>query len=129
MPFRNLSTKTHPAVAALAQPGVEIRALRVIVIIALVSATIYAGYLILRMREAIVQENKLEIGMVLGWLIAKAGTAVDWLLGSSESGNRRADIAQQRASDAPPTGSQSVTAGPGAKLNATAETPAEEGTE
>lgn len=115
----------QPGIRGLALPGVEIRIVRVVVIVALVAATIWAGYLILKMREPIVQENKLEVGMVLGWLIAKAGTAVDWLLGSSESGNRRADAAMQRAAQAPPEGSKQVTAGPDAKLHAEAETPSD----
>lgn len=106
-------------------PGSEIRVMRVVIILVLVAATIYAGYIILNMREAIVQENKLEVGMVLGWLIAKAGTGVDWLLGSSEGSSRRADFDNQRAALAPPEGSKSVTAGPDATLNATAEVPGE----
>lgn len=117
--------KRDLTVNGLIAPGTEIRVMRVVVILVLVSGTMYAGYLILNMREAIVQENKLEIGMVLGWLIAKAGTGVDWLLGSSEGSSRRADADMQRAATAPPTGSKQVTAGPDATLNATAELPGE----
>jgi hypothetical protein len=75
--------------AAVPPPGPEIRAARVIVIFLLIAATCVAGILLLQV--PVLNVNKTEVGMVLGWLIAKSGTAVDWLLGGSEGGSRRAD--------------------------------------
>ena len=70
-------------------PPIEIRGVRVFVIVALLLATCWAGQEILHV--PILTDNKTETGMVLGWLIAKSGTAVDWLFGASEGGSRRAD--------------------------------------
>jgi hypothetical protein len=74
---------------AVPPPPVEIRVTRVAVIVILITATCIAGVLLLRM--PVLADNKTEVGLVLGWLIAKSGTAVDWLLGGSEGGSRRAD--------------------------------------
>jgi hypothetical protein len=89
--------------AAYTSPPSEIRVLRIIIAVALVGSMIYALRHLFNVK--IIEENKLEFGMILGWLVSKAGTVVDWLFGGSESGGRRADLASHQAAMAPPMGS------------------------
>lgn len=91
-----------PATPPVPPPPIEIRVVRVIVIVLLIVATCIAGMLLLR--RPVLADNKTEVGMVLGWLIAKSGTAVDWLLGGSEGGSRRADAAGHPVAGDVPTG-------------------------
>jgi hypothetical protein len=85
---------------AYTSPPAEIRLLRIVIAIALVGAMIYALRHLFNVE--IIEKNKLEFGMILGWLVSKAGTIVDWLFGGSESGGRRADLASHQAAMAPP---------------------------
>lgn len=81
-------------------PPPEIRVLRIVIASTLIGAMIYA--LAHLFKYEIVEKNKLEFGMILGWLVSKAGTVVDWLFGGSEGGTRRADLASHQAALAPP---------------------------
>ena len=71
----------------------EIRAVRVLVALALVAAAIATLNEVIGRDQPILEANKLEVGMLIGWIVAKSGTVIDWLFGGSESGTRRADHA------------------------------------
>jgi len=116
------TAKDHPLKALLLAP-VEIRLVRVTVIVTLVASTAYAGWLLLKV--PVLSVNKTEIGMVLGWLVAKSGTAVDWLFGSSEGGARRADATATGALNAPPPEATVITPGTGGRVEAQVTTPAD----
>lgn len=83
------------AVAPHTKPAGEIRTLRFAIAVMLVVATLWTLDRLLD-RE-ILEKNKLEVGLLLGWLIAKSGTVIDWLFGGSESGGRRSDALTQKA--------------------------------
>lgn len=122
MPTERLKAKWHEAkVAGAHRAPWEVRLLRVGIAVVLTYAAI--ATLDRLLNKAILEENKLEVGLLLGWLIAKSGTVIDWLFGGSESGTRRADIQAQQAERAPPPGTQSFTAPADAKIHATAEAP------
>jgi len=92
--------KRSAAAAGVNAPAWEIRALRFLI----GAALIIAAVLTLRslLSSALPEANKLEVGLLLGWLIAKSGTVIDWLFGGSESGTRRADQQAATASQAAP---------------------------
>jgi hypothetical protein len=82
---------------AHARAGWDIRMMRLFITGALILAAIMTLRHLLTVE--LFEKNKLEVGLLLGWLIAKSGTVIDWLFGGSESGTRRADqIATQAAS-------------------------------
>lgn len=79
----------------------EIRMVRVIVALALVAAAISTLNHVIVRDKPILDANKLEVGMLIGWIVAKSGTVVDWLFGGSESGTRRADQSAAREVESP----------------------------
>ena len=83
-----------------AAPGWDVRLMRLFIVGALVLTAVWSLQHLLGVR--IPEENKLEVGLLLGWLIAKSGTVIDWLFGGSESGGRRNDMNAVHAAAAPP---------------------------
>lgn len=99
--------KPTPGVSA---PAAEIRLLRFVIALILVVATLWVLNKLLQ--KEILEKNKLEVGLLLGWLIAKSGTVIDWLFGGSESGARRADSMTAHATkDSPAEGGSGGGAG------------------
>jgi hypothetical protein len=84
-----------------AVPPVEIRILRFLVGFILILAAVSTLRTVLLTDRPIMEANKLEVGMMIGWIIAKSGTVIDWLFGGSESGTRRADLHAQQAGASP----------------------------
>lgn len=118
---------TDAAAAVLANataPGWDVRLMRLFIVGALVMSAILTLRHLLNVE--IFDKNKLEIGLLLGWLIAKSGTVIDWLFGGSESGGRRADLTAHQAATAPPLGSQQMTAPKDSKMTGEVTTPAPE---
>lgn len=72
--------------------------MRVAVVVALILGAL--GTLEKVLDRQIIESNKLEVGLLIGWLIAKSGTVIDWLFGSSESGARRSDQLAHVATEA-----------------------------
>lgn len=83
------------------RPPWEIRLLRFAVGFIIIGAAISTLDTVLNTDKPILDKNKLEVGMMIGWIIAKSGTIIDWLFGGSESGTRRADAQAQQPSGQP----------------------------
>ncbi len=81
----------------LGRPPWEVRALRVVIGLVMIGAAISTLNTVLTTEKPILEANKLEVGMMIGWIIAKTGTVIDWLFGGSESGTRRADAQAHNA--------------------------------
>ena len=77
-------------IPGITEAGWDIRGMRIFIVVALIAAAVLTLRQLLGV--AILDTNKLEVGLLLGWLIAKSGTVIDWLFGGSDDdGDGEAD--------------------------------------